>query len=121
MGLIIGLIVISVPFMLTVWNIFALIQYLVRKKEKNSYKVIEVIAMCIGILYVFLYAELSNIAFVNWDVQLYNSERHSMISPDAFLTIGTFLLIAFMGYILIRFISADKQSPIVSIIGISAI
>lgn len=119
--LIIGFIVIAVPFVLTLWNIFALIQYLVRKKEKNYYKVIEVVGMCIGILYVFLYGEFTNIVFVNWDVQLYNSERHSMISPDAFLTIATFLLIAFMGYILIRFISADRQSPIVSVIGISAI
>lgn len=115
------LIVIAIPFVLTVWNIFALIQYLVRKKEKKSYKVIEVIAMCIGMLYTFLYVELSNIVFVNWDVQLYNSERHSMISSDAFLTIATILLTAFLGYILIRFVSADRQSPIVSVIGISAI
>lgn len=121
MGQIIALIIIAIPFVLTVWNIFALIKYLVMKKEKNSYKVVEVIAMCIGILYIFLYAELSDIVFVNWNVQLYNSERHSMISPDEFLTIGTILLIAFIGYILIRFISADKQSPIVSVIGISAI
>jgi hypothetical protein len=121
MGQIIVLIVIAIPFVLTAWNIFALIQYLVMKKEKDSYKAIEVIAMCIGLLYVFLYAGLRDVVFVNWDVQLRNSERHSMISPDAFLTIRTILLIAFMGYILIRFISADRQSPIVSVIGISAI
>lgn len=118
---IIVLIIIAIPFVLTVWNIFSLIQYLVRKKEKNSSKVIEVIAMCTGILYLFLYANLLNIVFVNWDVQLYNAELHSMISPDTFLTIGTILIIAFIGYILIRFIPAAKQSPIVSAIGISAV
>ena len=118
---IVALIIISISFVLTVWNIFALIKYLMKKKEKNSYKMIEVIAMCIGILYLFLYAELSNIVFVNWDVQLYNSERHSMILPDAFLTIVAILLIAFTGYILIRFIPPAKQSPIVSAIGISAV
>jgi hypothetical protein len=42
--------IIAIPFVLTGWNIFALIQYLARKKEKKSYKVIEVSAMCIGIL-----------------------------------------------------------------------
>lgn len=121
MGEISALIIIAIPFALTVWNIFALIQYLVRKKDENFYKVIEVIAMCIGMLYLFLYAKLSDIVFVNWDVQLYNSQRHSIILPDAFLTIGTILLITLMGYILIRFIPATKQSPIVSAIGISAV
>lgn len=115
------LIIIAIPFVLTVWNIFTLIQYLIRKEENNFYKVIEVIAMCVGILYLFLYASLSNIIFVNWDIQLYNAQLHSMISPNTFLTIGTILLIAFMGYILIRFIPATKQSPMVSAIGISAV
>lgn len=55
MGQIVALIIIAIPFILTLWNIFALIQYLVRKTEKNSYKVVEVIAMCVGILYLFLY------------------------------------------------------------------
>ncbi|HHU20621.1 MAG TPA: hypothetical protein GXZ58_10500 [Bacilli bacterium] len=115
------LMIIAIPFVLSVWNIYVFIRYLIRKKEKNSYKVIEVMAMCLGIVYLYLYAELANISFVNWDVQLYNLEKHSMIMPDAFLTIATILLIAFMGYILIRFISADRQSPIVSVMGISAI
>lgn len=121
MGQIIALIIIAVPFVLTGWNIFALIQYFLKKKEKDSYKGIEVIAMCTGVLYLFLYAKLSDIVFVNWDVQLYNTERHSMISPDAFLTVGIILLIAFIGYILIRFIPAGEQSPIVSAAGISAV
>jgi hypothetical protein len=121
MGQIIALIIIAIPFILTVWNIFALIKYLVSKKEKDFYKVIEVIAMCIGILYLYLYSELSNVVFVNWDIQLSNFEKHSMISPNAFLTIGTILLIAFIGYILIRFIPVNKQSPMVSVMGISAV
>jgi hypothetical protein len=44
-----------------------------------------------------------------------------MISPDNFFTIVVIILVAFIGYILIRFIKADKQSPIVSALGISAI
>src|SRR5699024_827526 len=103
------------------WNFIAFIQYLSKKKEPKSYRGIEVIAICIGILYLFLYAELANIVFVNWDVQLYNLEKHSMIMPDAFLTIVTILLIAFIGYMIIRFIPADRQSPVVSLIGISAV
>lgn len=118
---IIALIIIAIPVVLTVWNIFAFIQYLVRRKEKIFYKVIEVIAMGTGILYLFVYADLANIIFANWDVPLYNSELHSMISPNTFLTIRTILVIAFMGYLLIRFIPPVKQSPIVSAIGISAV
>ncbi|HIT90040.1 MAG TPA: hypothetical protein IAC41_06450 [Candidatus Merdenecus merdavium] len=90
------------------------------KKEKAYDKVIEMIAMCMGTIYMFLYAELKDIVFVSWDVQLYNSQKHSMISPDRFLTIGTILLIAFVGYMFIRFIPANKQSPIVSVIGIAS-
>ena len=121
MGKIIALIIIAIPFVLTVWNIFALIQYLVRKIDKSSYKVIEVIAMFTGILYVFFYSDISNIVFVNWDVKLYHYKLSSMFYPDTFFTMGTILLIAFLGYILIRFIPAVKQSPMVSAVGISAV
>ncbi|GAA4072429.1 DUF6688 domain-containing protein [Amphibacillus indicireducens] len=121
MGQVIIIGIIGIPLILTGWNIFNLIKYLVTKKERHFNKVIEVIAMGLGVLYLYLYTELANIVFVNWDVQLYNLQKHSMIMPDAFLTIVIILLIAFIGYYIIRFISADKQSPIVSVIGISAI
>lgn len=36
MGQIVALIIIAIPFVLTLWNIFALIKYLVRKVEKYT-------------------------------------------------------------------------------------
>lgn len=115
------LIILAIPFVLTLWNVFTLIKYLIKKTEKKYNKTIEVIAIVLGTIYLYLYTELSNIVFVNWDVQLYNAERHSIIMPDAFLTIGTILLISFLGYILIRFTPVTHQSPIASAIGIAAL
>lgn len=115
-------IIIVIPFLLTAWNIFVLGQYLAKKEEKNHYKVIEVIAMCIGMFYLYMYTEINDIVqSASWDAQLYNSQLHSFISPDAFLTIGIISVVAFVGYLSIRFIPACKQTPIVSALGISAV
>lgn len=121
MGQVIIIGIIAIPFILSGWNVFTLIKYLVRKEERDFNKVIEVIAMGIGLLYLYFYAELANIVFVNWDVQLYNLQKHSMIMPDAFMTITTIFLIALIGYMLIRFIAPNRLSPIVSALAISAI
>lgn len=119
---ILTLIVIAIPFLLTGWNIWVFIQYLIKKEEKKHHKVIEVIAMCIGVFYSYMYTEIADIIqTASWDTQLYNGQQHSFISPDTFLTIGVIIAAALAGYIIIRFIPSSKQSPIISALGISAI
>ncbi|NMB33555.1 MAG: hypothetical protein GX992_04870 [Clostridium sp.] len=117
----IGLIILAIPFLLTAWNVFSLIWYLVKKREKVFYKAIEVISMCVGSVYLFIYCRLQDIVFENWDVPLYVFQRHSIISPNTLLTICIISLIAVTGYILIRFIPISRQSPIVSALGIAAL
>lgn len=121
MGVIVIIIIILIPFVLTGWNIYALIGYLVKKKEKYYCKVIEVIAMCTGMVYLYFYAALSDIFFVSWDVQLNNAQLHSMISPDAYVTISVIFGTALFGYAIIRFVPLRRQPPMVSALGISAI
>lgn len=114
-------IVLILPFILTGWNIFAFIECLIKKKERNYRKAIEIAAICIGLAYLRLYFETSNVTLAKWNVQLCNNQLHSMIFPDTFITVCTFSLIGLAGYIIIRFIPAHRQSPIVSALGISAI
>ncbi len=122
MSSMIGIIIVLIPFLLTGWNICSFIWYLIYKEEADYFKIIEVVAMCIGMLYLSIYIAISDIDFLtSWNTQLYNAEKHSFISSDYCLTIIIILLVAFIGYLLIRFISVFKQSPIVTAFGISAV
>ncbi|MGI6544897.1 MAG: DUF6688 domain-containing protein [Fastidiosipilaceae bacterium] len=116
------LILIALPLVLSLWNLFTFIWYLAKKKERRFNKWIEIVAILIGVGYQAFYMEVaSGVVFANWDVQLYNSQVHSMIAPDYAPTISVILLIALIGYIVIRFVPAGGQSPIVSVVGIAAI
>lgn len=121
---ILALIILAAPFLLTGWNIFALVQYILKKKEKPYLWMFEVMAMLIGLcFYLLTYAEiLSDIRLLeNWDKQLYNSELHSFIAPDTYPTIHAVIMVALAGYIAIRAIPARRQAPIVSAAGIAAV
>ncbi|MDR0273126.1 MAG: hypothetical protein LBI27_07410 [Clostridiales bacterium] len=113
--------ILALPFLLTAWNIFALVWYFIKKREWRLLTFVEAISMVLGAFYLCLYIAADNIMFVNWDTQLYNTQRHGFISPENFLTVGVILAVAFVGYILIRFIPAEKQSPVVSALGIAAV
>lgn len=115
------IILIAIPFLLTALNIVCFIYFLKKKAEKQYIKILEVIGILLGMLYLWLYIEVTDIKFVNWDVQLYNSQQHSIISPSHFPTILAIAVVAFAGYLVVRFIPANKQSPIITAFGISAI
>ncbi len=122
MGLIVLLCaVLIIPLGLTIWNLGTFLFYLIKKRERKCNKVVEVIAMSIGLLFLAMYAELAEICFVGWNTQLHNIQKHSMIAPEFFATIVVIMVVAFLGYVLMRFIPVQKQSPIISAIGIAAI
>lgn len=114
-------IMVAIPFALMGLNIVTFLMFLIAKKEKKFFKIIELVAIALGAGYLYMYVAVSEILFVSWDTQLYNRQQHSMISPDAFITILVISLIAGAGYVVVRFIPAQKQSPIVSALGISCI
>lgn len=117
---IIIILIVITPFILTGWNVVTLIRYLIKQEDKLYYKKIELIAMFIGVGYLVIYIGISQIKFVSWYTQLYNSELHSIISPDAFDTILMIAFIGFLGYIVARFVPVHEQSPIVATLSISA-
>lgn len=112
---------IVIPIVLTLWNIISSIQCFMKHKDRAYHKAIELISMFIGSWFLYMYLDLMDIKFANWDVQLYNTQLHSIISPDSFVTIIVISLVGLLGYLVIRFIPIDKQSPIVSAVGIAGV
>lgn len=55
MDTIIITIIFMIPILFTVWNIITFILYLIKHKDKKHYKFIEVIAICIGLFYTYVY------------------------------------------------------------------
>ncbi len=109
-----------IPIVLICWNVISTFQFAAKKKELKYSKCIEVIAICIGFAYEMLYLVLSDVTARDWDAQLYNYEKHTMIASEYLPTVICFICVAFFGYLLLRFIPIDKQSPILSALGISS-
>lgn len=114
------LILALLPFLLTFWNVISFIRFLIRKKDGVYSRWIEVFSIILGFAFLCFYLNISDIILVDWNVQLKNSEVHSMINLDRIPTICTFFCVSVIGYLILRFISAEKQSPIISAIAMSA-
>lgn len=111
---------IAIPFILTLINIISFIIFHINKKNKLFFKIIELVTILAGIFYIDVYLDIQEILFVNWDVQLYNSENHSIISPSSLPTLIVIASIAFLGYLAVRFIPVKRQAPLISSTGIAA-
>ena len=114
-------VIFMIAFLLTLWNIIEFILYNKYKIEKAYIKYVEVISMFIGYIYFIIAMNMAGITFVKWDVPIHNDQMYYMISTDAILTIQTILIIAFISYLIIRFVPVSKLSPVVSAVGIAAI
>ncbi|MEG1027159.1 MAG: DUF6688 family protein, partial [Oscillospiraceae bacterium] len=95
--------------------------YFVEKNDKKYNKIIETIAMILGLVYSVIYIGLCEILFEPWNVQLSNNQMHGMIAPENILTIVTLSILGFIGYLFIRYVPAKKQPPLLSALGISAV
>lgn len=121
MAYIIGLLLLGLPVILTIWNVVIFIKYLVKKSERKYVRFLEIVAMALGAMFTLMYANLMEITFVPWSEQLYNSQLHSMVSPEHFPTVMTFLIIGFISYWLLRFIPTNKQPPLLLALAISGV
>ena len=118
-GFIICCIILAIPIILTIWNIVTFIKYLKNKSERKNTRFLEMVSMVLGTIYTLIYIGLLEIIFTSWNTQLYNSQIHSMVDPQYFLTIITLIIIGFISYCLLRFIPANMQPPLLSALGIS--
>lgn len=111
--------IITFPVILTIENIVFFIIKPELNKEPVGIKILEIIGILLGVFYSALL--LSNkVVFADWNVQLYNSQRHTPISIDTLPTIITIAVVAFIGYLYLRFVPLSKQPPLATVLGMAA-
>lgn len=81
----------------------------------------EIVVIITGAIFSWVVILLGNITFNDWEVQLINSQMHTPISTNSFLTIIIIALVAILGYIVLRFFPLEKLPPLFAVLCISAI
>lgn len=108
------------PVFLTGWNLF----YLAVKPEKQKHKildiVIELLTIIIGSYDTYLYVNISEVMYFDWNIQLSNNQRHFPLETGSSLTILVLALAGFGGYLIVRFVPFGRQPPLVSVLAMSA-
>lgn len=114
------IIILILPILLTIENLVFFI--LNPKIDNNSFahKEIEIFGLCLGILFSTFLFNFLEIQFVDWNIQLSNTQVHSPIFLNSMPTIIVILLISFIGYIYCRFIDLKNQPPLATVLGISS-
>ncbi|MEG0895113.1 MAG: DUF6688 family protein, partial [Oscillospiraceae bacterium] len=115
------LVIVFLPFILTALNGITFLIFITKRIEKKFFKVIEVISIFLGVLYLFFYIYLINNSYEPWYEQIYSFQFHSIISQEHFLTILVLSILSFLGYMFIRFVPVKKQTPIISALAIATI
>lgn len=118
---IIVFLLLGIPVALTIWNVVTFIKYIVKKSEKKYVRFLEIVAMMLGCIFTLMYISLREILFVPWSERLHNNQVHSMVSVEHFPTVMTFVIVGFISYYLLRFISTQKQPPLLLALAISGV
>lgn len=121
-GFILLTLFIVLPPVLTLMNLISLFIKNPSEKALRSDKKIELLIIFLGTVYSFLYllTEFSNIVLEDWQQQLYNSQLHTPIHTGTMPTICAIVIIALLGYFLLRYKSLEKISPLLAVLGIAA-
>lgn len=95
------------------------------QKPKKPYmpgRLFDLLAVVLGILYNYLYLSVLNqVNFdSDWNVQLYNSQRHTPVFTESYVTLIVIAVVAAAGYLLLHFRSLEKLPPLAAVLGISA-
>lgn len=112
---------IILSIILTIENIFLLFKEPKKRESEKAIKRWEVIAIIIGLIFSLLFILFANIAFVDWDVQLYNDEVHTPIDINSLPTIIIIALVAIIGYLILKFVPIAKSPPLFAVLCISAL
>ncbi len=113
------IIILVLPFILTSINIYSFYKLTVKNKEIKYSKAFEIISIIIAIFYLLIYLNIVEVKFVDYYVQLYNNERHFMISLSKIPTIITLMTISFGGYCYLRVKDVVKMPPLSASIALS--
>lgn len=105
-----------VPGTLTIWNIYNCFS----SKPKRE-KQISSLTVIIGAILYFMYHGLVIDVGGDWYEQIYPYESHYTLSSQYWWIVGLILLIGFLGFFTLLFVSADRLPPLVSVLSIAAV
>lgn len=107
------------PFVLTLLNFLF---FLFCKKESVlcAGHHIEYVTLIWGLTLFFLFLPFTQIQFADWEVTLYNSERHTPVATWSLPTLITLAAIALVGYLIIAIVPLQKRPPLITVFSISA-
>ena len=81
------------------------------------------ITMIVGscFMFIFLASGFANIKYKDWNESIFHFEIHTPIATEMMLTICIFILVAILGYLILRFAKINKLSPLALVLAMSAL
>lgn len=116
------IVVIGLPFLLTVVNISLLFEKAEKRSAKVKIHLFEILSALLGIYFTVMYEDLVDIAFrADWNETLYNSYVHAPIWTEARLTVVVMIMTGIAGYLLLTFFNINKLPPLITVFAMSAL
>lgn len=109
----------GVPLILTGFHICCLFVREYGPRLKKWRVILEVATLFLGVIYSTGYLAISEILGADWQVQLYNRQRHTPIATWTWPTIAAFVCVGIAGYLLLRLIPLKYMPPLVVVTGIA--
>lgn len=111
------------PVLLSIINLIYLFTLKKDELSKREEVKVEVTTMIIGSLFMFIFlaSGLTNITFKDWNESIFYFQIHTPIATEMMLTICIFILVAILGYLVLRFTKINNLSPLVLVLAMSAL
>lgn len=111
------------PVLLSIINLIYLFTLKKDELSKREEVKVEVTTMIIGSLFMFIFlaSGLTNITFKDWNESIFYFQIHTLIATEMMLTICIFILVAILGYLVLRFTKINNLSPLVLVLAMSAL
>ena len=111
------------PVLLSIFNLIYLFKLKIDEVSKKVELKIEFTTMIIGSCFMFIYlaSGLPNITYKDWNESIFYFQIHTPIATEMMLTIAIFILVAILGYLVLRFSKINKLPPLVLVLAMSAL
>ena len=111
------------PVLLSIINLIYLFNLKKDELSKKGEIKVEVTTMIIGSLFMFIFlaSGLTNITYKDWNESIFYFQIHTPIATEMTLTICIFILVAILGYLVLRFAKINNLSPLVLVLAMSAL
>ena len=111
------------PFVLTAAEIILLVK---GRKDHDLYRrgrKFDIVGMAMGAFYSLMYLSFfDDVSFgSDWYEQLVNSQTHTPIYTEAWLTVIMVALVAVVGYLVVNYIPLNEMPPLILVLGMAAI